>query len=188
MTGLEGDSALLRGVLARDEAALRELFERYGAHALALAGRVTQDASLAEDVVQEAFLSLWERPEQYSSARGSVRGYLFAIVHHRAVDRVRREQHQRRRVLHEAGLADTVERGVAEQVVEDAELSRRRNAVRAALTGIPVEQRQVIEMMYFDGKTQRAVADELGIPLGTVKSRTLLAMRKLQSALGGEQP
>jgi len=178
-----GDEALVRAIAARDHAALRLLFDRYAPAAMGLAARVLRDAMLAEDVVQEAFLAIWEHPDNYRPDRGSVRAFIFQIVHNRAVDRVRREASQQRRVAEQAVLADRDEPGIDEVVTDDAELADRRRQMRAALTSIPAEQRRIIELMYFDGLTQRQVAERLDLPLGTVKSRTLLAMRKLRAAL-----
>jgi RNA polymerase sigma-70 factor (ECF subfamily) len=107
------------------------------------------------------------------------------MVHHRAVDLVRREESHRRRT--EEAIPGALEAGPdpAEQVAEELSLPDERRTVRAALEGLPAEQRQVIELMYFDGLTQSTIATKLDLPLGTVKSRTLLGMRRLRSALGG---
>lgn len=185
------DQELLRAISARDSAALRALFERYGPTALALAKRVVRDPMLAEDVLQEAFLAVWERPGAYEAGRGSVRAFLFTIVHNRAVDRVRRESAQQRRADIEANLTVRDEPGLEELVAESADGALRRKQVRTALGDLPGEQRRIIELMYFNGLTQRQVSEQLNLPLGTVKSRTLLAMRKLRVALANastEQP
>lgn len=179
------DQELLRAIQARDSAALRALFERYGPTALALAQRVVRDPMLAEDVLQESFLAVWERPGAYEAGRGTVRAFLFTIVHNRAVDRVRRESAQQRRVDVEASLGVPDEPGIDELVAESADGALRRKQVRIALGDLPDEQRRIIELMYFDGLTQRQVSERLSLPLGTVKSRTLLAMRKLRVALAG---
>jgi len=175
------DQALLRGIVARDPAALRELFERYASAATALAHRIIRDPMLAEDVVQEVFLSVWERPNAYQPDRGSVRSFVFTIVHNRAVDRVRRESAHHRHARVEVN--NDGQPAIDDTVVDAVYLAERRVEVRGALAGIPAEQRQIIEMMYFDGMTQRQIAERLALPLGTVKSRTLLGMRKLQAAL-----
>jgi RNA polymerase sigma-70 factor (ECF subfamily) len=107
------------------------------------------------------------------------------MVHHRAVDAVRREESQRRRT-DESQLSDpVVQPDPAEDVVDQLGLPEERRAVRTALEGLPDEQRQVIELMYFDGLSQSKISEELGLPLGTVKSRTLLGMKRLRAAIGG---
>jgi RNA polymerase sigma factor (sigma-70 family) len=152
---------------------------------MALARRVVRQPFLAEEIVQEAFLAVWRNPGGYDPQRGSVRAWLMGMVHHRAVDTVRREESQRRRV-EESQLSDpVVQPDPAEDVVDEIGLPEERRAVRAALDGLPAEQRQVIELMYFDGLSQSKISDQLGLPLGTVKSRTLLGMRRLRGSIGG---
>ena len=179
------DRDLLRRVRAGDEAAFRGLFRRYGPSAVALARRVARQPFLAEEVVQEAFLAVWRSPEGYEESRGSVRSWLMGMVHHRAVDAVRREEAQRRRAEDVAGTTIGEVEDPAEQVIEEVDLPQERRAVRAALGELPEEQRQVIELMYFGGLSQSKIAERLSLPLGTVKSRTLLGMRRLRSALEG---
>lgn len=176
------DRDLLRLVASGDEEAFLRLFRGYAPVAKALAVRIVRQASLAEEVVQEAFLALWRDPERYREDLGSVRGWLLAMVHHRAVDMVRREEAHRRRS--EAVEAQpVVVDDVGDEVVESAGAVRSGGAVRDALGAIPPEQRTVLERMYFEGKTQARIAEELGLPLGTVKSRTLLGMRRLRTLL-----
>jgi RNA polymerase sigma factor (sigma-70 family) len=176
------DSDLLRKVaLTHDEAAFRTLVTRYATPVHALACRILGQSALAEDATQEAFLVIWQCPEGYDSARGSVRSWLMGIAHHRAVDRVRREQSQRNlgaAIRGPASLGD-----IAEEVAQAVDLPGEKRAVRRALERIPQAQRRVIELMYFDGLSQQQIAAALGIPLGTVKSRCLLGMRKLRKEL-----
>jgi RNA polymerase sigma factor (sigma-70 family) len=177
------DRELLLRVRRGDEEAFRGLFGRYAPVARALALRVVRQSQLAEEIVQEAFLALWRNPEGYDEQRGSVRSWLMGMVHHRAVDAVRREQaHRRRAEGMVAGLRDT-EGDPAEELVQELGRPEERRVVRRALAALPAEQRAVIEMMYFDGLTQSRIAETTGIPLGTVKSRSLLGMRRLRSAL-----
>lgn len=179
------DLDLVRRIVGGDEEAFRGLFRRYAPNALALARRVVRQPFLAEEIVQEAFLAVWRNPGGYDRGRGSVKSWLMGMVHHRAVDTVRREESQRRRV-EDAQLADVVPvQDVAESVAEEMDLPGERRAVRTALDGLPPEQRQVIELMYFGGLSQTAIAGRLELPLGTVKSRTLLGMRRLRRALMG---
>jgi RNA polymerase sigma factor (sigma-70 family) len=177
------DRELLLRVRRGDEEAFRGLFGRYAPVARALALRVVRQSQLAEEIVQEAFLALWRNPEGYDERRGSVRAWLMGMVHHRAVDAVRREEaHRRRAEDMVAGLRDA-EADPSEDLVEELGRPEERRLVRRALEALPDEQRAVIEMMYFDGLTQSKIAEATGIPLGTVKSRTLLGMRRLRSAL-----
>jgi len=179
------DREMVRRVVAGDESAFRDLFRRYGPMAKALAMRVVRQAHLAEEIVQEAFLALWREPGSYQEDRGSVRSWLLAAVHHRAVDTVRREESQRRRT--QAAAPDVVDLpDVGQQVVEETYAARSRQRVREALQEIPEEQRRVLDLMYFQGKTQSTIASELSLPLGTVKSRALLAMRRLRAMLAEE--
>ena len=179
------DREMVRRVVAGDESAFRDLFRGYGPMAKALAMRVVRQAHLAEEIVQEAFLALWREPGSYQEDRGSVRSWLLAAVHHRAVDTVRREESQRRRT--QAAAPDVVDLpDVGQQVVEETYAARSRQRVREALQEIPEEQRRVLDLMYFQGKTQSTIASELSLPLGTVKSRALLAMRRLRAMLAEE--
>ena len=181
------DRELMERVRRGDGDAFRHLFARYGPTAQAGAQRVVRQAHLAEEIVQEAFLAMWRRPEGYDASRGSVRSWLMGTVHHRAVDLVRREEAQRRRVEVEGSVAVAVveQADHAEQVVRELDRPEEGRMVRAALAGIAEEQRAVIELMYFDGFSQAQIAERTGIPLGTVKSRTLLGMRRLRATLGG---
>lgn len=186
------DLSAVAGIARGEERAFGELFRRYASAALGIATRVLGDRVLAEEVVQEIFVSLWKRAAQYNAARGTVRAWLLAQAHHRAVDVVRREEAERRRTTTTYAPIATVPS--AEDVVEDAWLADRRARVHAALPALPDEQRAVIEKTYFEGLTQAQAAESLGVPLGTVKSRTVAAMKRLRDTLerrghaeGGEQ-
>jgi len=176
------DRELVRRVVGRDEMAFRDLFNRYGPAAKSLALRVVRQPFLAEEIVQEAFLVLWRDPAAFREERGTFRGWIMSTVHHRAVDTVRREETQRKRAGEE--LPDLERQAdIGDVVAEQQDLADSRVRVRRALNELPPAQRQVLEMMYFEGKTQTTVAEELGLPLGTVKSRTLLGMRRLRAML-----
>jgi RNA polymerase sigma-70 factor (ECF subfamily) len=179
------DRDLVRRIERGDEEAFRGLFRRYAPTALALARRVARQPYLAEEIVQEAFLAVWRNPGGYDQVRGSVRSWLMGMVHHRAVDAVRREEAQRRRAEDAQTNDVVVVEDPADAVVEEVGLPQQREAVREALDDLPAEQRQVIELMYFGGLTQSAISERLDLPLGTVKSRTLLGMRKMRTALSG---
>jgi RNA polymerase sigma-70 factor, ECF subfamily len=180
------DLELHRRISARDRLAFDELYGRYARQAYGVALRVTAQDLIAQEVVQDAFLALWRAPEAFDPARGAFRSFFLSLVHHRAVDAVRREERLRRRTERATNLEPATGEDPAEDVVEDAYLRVRRKEVRDALETLPAEQRQVLEMAYFGGLTQARIAEELGIPIGTVKTRTLAAMRKLRAALREE--
>lgn len=180
------DRELVRAIGRGNEEAFRGLFRRYAPSAMAVARRVVGQQYLAEEAVQEGFLALWRNPYAYEELRGSVKAWLMATVHNRAVDLVRREETQRRRA--EGAAPDeglVVLDDPAERVIDEIGLPEERKAVRAALEDLPPEQREIIELMYFSGLTQTKIAEQLSLPLGTVKSRSLLGMRKLRTALAG---
>jgi len=177
------DLELHRRLAEGDPQAFEELYRRYAPAAYGLALRVTGQPMLAQEVVHDAFLALWRAPGAYDPARGPLRTFLLSLVHHRAVDVVRREERLRGRAERAANLEPPAGEDVAEAVVEEVSLGPRRAEVREALRALPPEQRTVVEMAYFGGKTQSRIAEELGIPLGTVKTRTLAAMRKLRRIL-----
>ena len=170
-----------------DERAFEELYVRYAPGAYGLALRVTGQELLAQEVVHDAYLAMWRAPEAFDPARGTFRAFFLSLVHHRAVDTVRREERLRRRTERSMNLDVLAGEDVAEDVVEQAWLATRRKEVREALTALPADQRRVLELAYFDGHTQAAIADMLGIPLGTVKTRTLAAMQKLRRILGTDE-
>jgi RNA polymerase sigma-70 factor (ECF subfamily) len=180
------DRDLMVRIASGDEEAFRGLFRRYAPTATSLARRIVRQTFLAEEIVQEAFLAVWRNPDGYDQQRGSVKSWLMGMVHHRAVDLVRREESQRRRT-EDAQSADAVivTADHADAVVEELGIPEERRAVRAALEELPAEQRQILELMYFGGLSQSRIAEKLDLPLGTVKSRTLLGMRRLRTALGG---
>lgn len=177
------DLELHRRLSGGDRGAFDELYRRYAGAAYGLALRLVRQELLAQDVVHDAFMALWRAPEAYDPARGPFRTFFLSLVHHRAVDTIRREERLRARTERAANLEPVTGEDVAEAVTEDAYLDVRRREVREALSGLSQDQRQVLEMAYFGGMTQTRIAEELQIPLGTVKTRTLAAMRKLRKVL-----
>jgi RNA polymerase sigma factor (sigma-70 family) len=177
------DDELLGRVRAGDDGAFRELFSRHATVAHALAHRLVRQTHLAEEIVQEAFLAVWRSPERYDRSKGSVRSWLMGAVHHRAVDAVRREEAQRRRADQAAAVRVVVD-DPTDDVAIAIDRPREQELVRKALDELPDEQRDVIAGMYFEGLTQTQIAERTGLPLGTVKSRTLLGMRRLRTFLG----
>ncbi len=176
------DAALHRRLTGGDRTAFEELYRRYAPAAYGLALRVTGVPQLAQDATHDSFLALWRAPEAFDPARGAFRTFFLSLVHHRAVDTVRREQRLRLRQerMNPGPLEDE---DVAEDVVHDAWIAERRGKIAVALGQLPPEQRRVVEMAYFQGYTQVRIAQETGVPLGTVKTRTLAAMRRLRGML-----
>jgi RNA polymerase sigma-70 factor (ECF subfamily) len=172
------DALLLERIAGGDQDAVAELYDRHARRAYGLALRVTADPTLAEDAVQEAFCAIWRRADSFRTSRGSATSWLLALVHHKAVDVVRREQARRRPVRPEE--LERPEPVTPEQQVLASEDGRR---ARLALAQLPEEQQRLLSMLYLDGLTQREVAGRLGVPLGTVKSRTHVAMGALRRAL-----
>ena len=179
----DADRAVLVRLAEGELDALEHLYDRYKTMAYSIAYRITNDATLAEDVVQEAFLGAWRNAARYIEGRGSVKTWLLSIVHHRAIDAVRR-----RRPTSE--LPDPTEVAVpAELTMPDvwAEVSASLDAdtVRGALAGLSDVQRQAIELAYFGGLTQLEIAERTGAPLGTVKSRMRLGLLAMRRTLEG---
>jgi RNA polymerase sigma-70 factor (ECF subfamily) len=180
------DIELHRRLRGGDRAAFDEIYRRYARYAYGLAYRLTTNTALAQDAVHDAVLALWRAPEAFDPDRGTLRTFLLALVHHRAVDTIRREERLRARSERAANLEPTQGEDIADAVTEESYLDIRRSQVRQALGLLSPEQRQVLEMAYFEGRTQVQIAETLGIPLGTVKTRTFAALRKLRGAL--EEP
>jgi RNA polymerase sigma factor (sigma-70 family) len=180
------DLELHRRVSAGDREAFDELYRRYSRIAYGLAYRLTGQHALAQDVAHDAFLAIWRAPEAFDPARGAFRTFFLSLVHHRGVDAIRREQRLRARQDRAANLEPLEGEDPSETVADEDFVARRRHEVRQALEGLPLEQRQVLEMAYFGGMTQVRIAEELGIPLGTVKTRTFAALRKLRRELEEE--
>lgn len=178
------DSELVRRIAGRDEGALAELFDRYSGLLLALSRRIVHDGSEAEEILQEVFLQVWNQAERYDRARSSVSTWLVLITRSRSIDRLRSRQ-VKDRTLHalqqEKGDPHTSPRGLGAVLLE-----QRRQRLRREMQELPEEQRQVLELAFFRGLTQSEIAESTGIPLGTVKTRTLLAMKKLRRALQAE--
>lgn len=176
------DRQLHDRLLAGDAGGFDDLYARYAPIAYGLALRVTRDRSLATEVVHDAFMAVWQSPEAYDPDRGSFRTFLLLLVHRRAVDAVRREERLRRSSERAVALVPVPE-DPTDDVAEVAWLRARAGHLRAALGTLPEPQRQVLVLAYFDGLTQSSIAERLGVPLGTVKTRTLAAMRTLRRAL-----
>jgi RNA polymerase sigma-70 factor, ECF subfamily len=166
----------------QDASAFELLYDRHGGAAYSLAYRIVGDRGSAEDVTQEAFLSLWRSGAKYDRARGSVRTWLLGVVRNRAIDALRREATRAPTV--ELDLERHPDRGPAAQLT-DTEALRQEAAreVRGALRMLPADQLKVIELAYFGGLSHAEIAETLGMPLGTVKGRMRLGMEKIRTTL-----
>jgi RNA polymerase sigma-70 factor (ECF subfamily) len=179
------DEELMPRIQGGDSAAFEIIYERHSGAAFSLAYRMCGARGVAEDVVQESFLSLWRSGGRYDRMRGSVRTWVLGIVHNRAIDALRRHGvHDRRRASDE-GIEERFESGER----TDVEVARRDEAreVRDALGGLPEEQSRVIELAYFGGFTHTEIADITGAPIGTIKGRMRLGLEKMRSRLGPEE-
>jgi RNA polymerase sigma-70 factor (ECF subfamily) len=179
------DEDVMQLVRRGDARAFEVIYERHSSAAFSLAYRMMGTRSGAEDVTQDAFLSMWRSGARYDRARGSVRTWVLGIVHHRAIDALRRATvHDRRR----AGDEGIEERFEARERT-DVEAARREEAgtVRAALSSLPADQCQVIELAYFGGFTHTEIADMLEAPVGTIKGRMRLGLKKMRAQLGEGQ-
>jgi len=182
-----GDEELVARVQAGDEQAFELLYRRYADLVYSIALRILADPALAQDVAQEVFLRLWRAPASYDSARGRFVSWIVSVARNRAVDEVRLRGRRRRRELTGNDLPVEPADGGADDPSLSAESESERTAVRRALRSLPEEQRVALELAYFGGFTQQEIAALLHQPLGTVKTRTRLAMKKLRLALAGEQ-
>jgi len=179
------DEDVMQLVRRGDSRAFEVIYERHSAAAFSLAYRMMGTRAGAEDVTQEAFLSMWRSGARYDRVRGSVRTWVLGIVHHRAIDALRRATvHDRRR----AGDEGIEERFEARERT-DVEVARREEAgaVRSALATLPPDQVQVLELAYFGGFTHTEIADLLEAPVGTVKGRMRLGLKKMRAQLGEGQ-
>ena len=172
------DEALVALAARSEQSALAELYDRYGRVAYGLALRILRDEALAEDAVQDGFLTVWRSAARFMPDRGKASTWILTLVHRRAVDLVRREERRR---------ADSLERAPEQgggSVEEDAWLRLRRERVQAALRQLPDQQREALELAYYGGFSQSELAEKLGQPLGTIKSRMFAGLARLRELLG----
>jgi len=174
------DSELIAAIAEREEAALGELYDRFGHAAYGLALRIVRDRKLAENTVQEAFLSVWRTAGSFNDQRGSARSWLLMLTHRRAVDLVRRN-----------GRSDVRDEGdgalpfswSGPSASDAAKLDTERRMAQTALASLSATDRTVLELGYYGGYTQQEIAAHLGLPIGTVQSQTSHALRRLHSLL-----
>jgi RNA polymerase sigma-70 factor (ECF subfamily) len=173
------DEALVALVARGDEAALAELYDRVGRVAYGLAFRVLRDDRLAEDAVQDAFLAVWRTAAAFRAERAKASTWILTLVHRRAVDVVRREERRRVELLDEA----TRDAATSESAEDAAWLRFERQRVQGALQQLPDTQREAIELAYYGGYSQSELAERLGLPLGTIKSRMFAGLVRLRELL-----
>lgn len=182
-TNEQSDEALIHAIAGGAVWAMEPLYQRYSRILYSLAYRMVSDHQIAEDLIQDAFLSVWRRATSYSPQSGAVRSWLISIVHHRTIDYLR--SMRRRSVLKEATWEEVEqdERAAFPDVWDEVWRSVQSTQVRAALMNIPTDQRMVIELAYFQGWTHTEIAEGCQIPLGTVKARMRLGLLHLKRAL-----
>ena len=172
------DEAVLSLVAESDDEALAELYDRFGGVAYGLALRILRDESLAQDAVQEAFLAVWRTADRFLAERARASTWILTLVHRRAVDLVRRQERRRGEPLESAP-----EPVASEQVEEQATIRFQRQVVQEALRQLPPDQREALELGYYAGLTQSELAERLGQPLGTIKSRMFTGLTRLRDLL-----
>ncbi len=171
-------------VHAGEARAFEVIVDRHGSVAFSLAYRMSGRRAMAEDIVQEAFLSLWRSGARYDRTRGSVRSWILGAVHNRAIDAFRRESVRHTLDVHDDGISERLPAPEPEQTDKQVEQRDEARQVRGALDELPADQRQVIELAYFGGFTHSEIATMLALPAGTVKGRMRLGLSKLRLALG----
>lgn len=176
--------ALVRRMVAGEAEALAELYDRFAPLMLAVARRILGGSGDAEEVLQEAFLQAWNQAERYDPGRSSVSTWLVLIARTRALDRLRSRGARDRAA--QASAAEPPPPDTSSRLDEHVLHRERRRRVREALAAIPAEQRRVLELAFYEGMSQSEIATHTGTPLGTVKTRALLGMKKLRQALRGE--
>src|SRR5438552_15579767 len=175
---LPGDDVLMAALAAHDLSGLSGLYDRYGRLAYALAYRILGESEAAEDVVHDAYISAWRGAQTYRRERGNPRGWLLSIVHHRAVDVLRRKT-----TFRPAPLEVAEQRPSDDDTAEEAARNVEHASVRAALEALPQAQRRTIELAYFGGYTHVELSQLMGVPLGTVKGRMRIGLQKMRRAL-----
>ncbi len=177
------DSQLLSMIQQKDRGALEALYDKYGGAVYSLAMRMLSDSGAAQEVTQDTFFNVWRRASSYHSQRGKVTSWLFSIAHHRTIDELRRRRRDQSQVQHGVDLTNKPSDG-ADDPVAYATAQYERSQLKDALHTLRVEQREVVVLAYFGGLTHSEIAKHLNQPLGTVKTRMRLGLRKMREALG----
>lgn len=182
------DDLLMARISARDQMALADLYDRYARILYTTAYRMLGSVEESEEVVLDVFNQVWRMAARFDPARGRADAWLFMITRSRALDRLRVRQRITRIQIASTEVAQLQSSGWASNPQENLLISERRDQVMQALSQIPVEQRQVIEAVYFSGLTQSEVAEQLGLAIGTVKTRIRLGLSKLRESLSSIRP
>lgn len=177
----EGDVELIERLQRRDPQALAELYDRYGRLAYSLIVRVVRDGALAEDLVQETFLRVWNRAKGFDAQRGALGPWLLAVARNRAIDYLRSASGRERNALE---LEEVDHPSLYTDMERDILASDKSRMIRAALEKLAPNQREVIELAYFEGLTQTEMAERMGQPLGTVKTWVRTALKNLREEFG----
>lgn len=181
------DEALVAALARGDEEALSKLYDRYAAAVYGLTLKIVGQPELAEELTQETFLRVWRRAGTFEARRGSFASWLFGIAHNLAIDELRRRRARPQQVYEETERS--VLETIADETVpveEEAWLAEQRRTIQHAMALLPPEQREVLDLAYYGGLTQREIADRLGSPIGTVKTRARLGLLKLRALLQGQ--
>jgi RNA polymerase sigma-70 factor, ECF subfamily len=177
----EGDAELVRRLQKRDPQALGELYDKYGRLAFSLIYRIVRDVGTAEDLVQETFLRVWNRSQGFDADRGALGGWLLAVARNRAIDYLRSADGKMRNAVE---LEETEHPSLYMDLEKEVLNSDRTRHLRQAMEKLNANQRNAIELAYFEGLSQTEIAERLGQPLGTVKTWVRMALKNLREALG----
>jgi RNA polymerase sigma-70 factor (ECF subfamily) len=178
------DVELLRQIAGGDRAAFAEFYDRHSALMFSVASKILKDASEAEDVLQEAFLQIWEKAGKFDPKLGKASSWAAILVRNKAVDKIRASQ-RRWRLAEEAGTAHAIAEEAADTVNDSLQGHEQARLIQSAIVGLPGEQRQAIELAYFSGLTQDEISKKLNTPLGTIKARIRRGLLKLRDQLEG---
>lgn len=178
------DKELVRAVMDRNTDAIAELFDRFSGMLSALSMRILNDPADVEEILQETFLQVWNQAARYDAKRSSVSTWLVLLARSRSIDRLRSRQVKLRTAT--AARQENPDTHTSPKAVGNVLMQERRRRLQEEMAKLPEEQRQVLDLAFYGGMTQSEIAEQTSIPLGTVKTRTLLAMKKLRKALREE--
>src|SRR5438067_3299725 len=180
-----GDTELIQRLQRRDPQALADLYDRYGRLVYSLILRIVRDSGIAEDLVQETFLRVWNRAQGFDAQKGSIGPWLLAVARNRAIDYLRSAGGRERNAME---FEETDHPALYTDMEHDLLLSDKARRVKAAMEKLPANHRQVIELAYFEGLSQTEMAERMGQPLGTVKTWVRAALKNLRDDLGALAP
>ena len=178
------DGQLLESIAGKDRGALEALYTRYSGPVYSLAMHLLRDPGASEEVTQDTFFNVWRRGSSYKSNRGSVTAWLFSIAHHRTIDELRKRRRDQTRVQHGVDMSQRPTEARSDDPMEYATAQFESSHLKEALTILRPEQREVVILAYFGGFTHSEIARKLDQPLGTVKTRMRLAIKKLRGVIG----